>query len=558
MRSPMSPAGVQPLSPTKAGFNISQMLLSSTLQLPANAPSTPRGAGKGSSRLLTTRDPLSIPITTVNFRRFVAKSGPLFWLQDRLEEIVMWRKGWKYTVVWMAAYAFLCYFPRMILLIPHAVTLGILLATHPSLRRRATPDSLEDLSINSVQPPPQTQPGEGSVDWLANVQAIQNLMGAVSDVHDFVLPLVPHLTHSSPYTAIILTFTVVSFLLLIPLVNLLPLRTTFLVLGLFPFLLTHPFTLFTLFPTFLATIQPLLRPFRTRLHRIIDDDKLEDKHWRTEMREVELWENERWSATAGAGDEAARAEGNWSKLSLKPSERRPWTRGRDGWSGIADDGGGDVSSNLTFSLAAGWCFVETEDWRPDLEGTWLAAVGADEDGWVYTNDAWLDSHPAPLEEWKTVGMTRRRRWVRRIYYNAKLGRNFGLQGNVNHSTRGSNSAALELCSSEWWQCTARWRNTSIALATHAVSQASQAVQAPAYYPLEFAYAASRTANLLTCQIRTNLPCAGARRSATLCKVKVLALNVVYSRAVPAQTNVVPGKPRQHAHPPSEDKPWKHG
>jgi hypothetical protein len=39
-------------------------------------------------------------------------------------------------------------------------------------------------------------------------------------------------------------------------------------------------------------------------------------------------------------------------------------------------------------------------------------------GWVYTNDAWLEPHPLPLAEWKAQGaMTRRRRWVRRIYLN---------------------------------------------------------------------------------------------------------------------------------------------
>ena len=39
-------------------------------------------------------------------------------------------------------------------------------------------------------------------------------------------------------------------------------------------------------------------------------------------------------------------------------------------------------------------------------------------GWVYTNDAWLEPRVAPSEEWKVVGgMTRRRRWTRRIYLN---------------------------------------------------------------------------------------------------------------------------------------------
>ena len=59
-------------------------------------------------RLMSTRDPLSVPITTVNFRRFISRIGPVFWLQDRIEEIIAWRKGWKVTVLWMAVYSFLC------------------------------------------------------------------------------------------------------------------------------------------------------------------------------------------------------------------------------------------------------------------------------------------------------------------------------------------------------------------------------------------------------------------------------------------------------------------
>lgn len=96
-----------PMSPAKPAFNFSQVLLSSALPLPMNAPSTPR-TSKDTPKLLSTRDALSIPIMTVNFRKFVSKAGPIFWLQDRLEEILMWRKGWRYTSVWMAAYVFLC------------------------------------------------------------------------------------------------------------------------------------------------------------------------------------------------------------------------------------------------------------------------------------------------------------------------------------------------------------------------------------------------------------------------------------------------------------------
>ncbi|KAF8965903.1 hypothetical protein BDZ97DRAFT_1658264, partial [Flammula alnicola] len=75
------------------------------------------------------------------------------------------------------------------------------------------------------------------------------------------------------------------------------------------------------------------------------------------------------------------------------------------------------SSNLTFSLAPGWAFVESEDWRKDLQCVW-SGCGGDSDGWVYTNDAWLGPRPSPY----TLGggsLTRRRRWVRRVWYDPK-------------------------------------------------------------------------------------------------------------------------------------------
>ena len=93
-------------SPTKTMFgNLPAMLLAST----AGIPTSDNFSGqRDSGPLVSTRDPLSIPIISVNFRRFVSKVGPLFWLQDRIEEILMWKRGWKVTTVWMAVYTFLC------------------------------------------------------------------------------------------------------------------------------------------------------------------------------------------------------------------------------------------------------------------------------------------------------------------------------------------------------------------------------------------------------------------------------------------------------------------
>ena len=96
---------------SKSAFNIPQLILGAALQLPSQPPSSPRGVTSGpSGKLMSNKDPLSLQITTVNFTRFVAKSGPIFWVQDRVEEIVMWKKGNTVTLAWMAAYAVICEF----------------------------------------------------------------------------------------------------------------------------------------------------------------------------------------------------------------------------------------------------------------------------------------------------------------------------------------------------------------------------------------------------------------------------------------------------------------
>ena len=80
--------------------------------------------------------------------------------------------------------------------------------------------------------------------------------------------------------------------------------------------------------------------------RVMDDDRLEDRVWNSELREVELWENERWSASgSGDVDGGGSGSGGWGKTYLRGgAERSAWTRGRDGWSGVLEDGNGDVRS----------------------------------------------------------------------------------------------------------------------------------------------------------------------------------------------------------------------
>ncbi|KAI6027327.1 hypothetical protein BKA83DRAFT_4227474 [Pisolithus microcarpus] len=535
--------------PSKIALSIfPQLLLSSSLPAAAasaavNASSgtglslfaTSSRSGQPSQTFLSTRDPLSLPIVTNNFRRFVARVGPVFWLQDRIEEIILWKKGWKRTVVWLFAYGFICYYPGLILLLPHALLLSVMLVYYPA------PGS----------PPVPLNVSEGTADWQANIQAIQNLMGAFSDAHDAIVPLLPFLcparlrpvastasstshsseaeatftlnssleqktngsrqqstTHTSSYSPHpTLTLTVISFLILLPVVtaDILPLRLLFFLLGVGTVCALHPNVRNALTGAWVARhallssnvlfsisiplpilprphlpfhfhfidsrtsrtyqrrylhFQVTQKKVRAVLRRFVDNDRLSDKVWPAPMCTVELWENERWEPTSGAtlsggkraslfggsgagsmnsGSEVGNGEaeprnvkskstmlpaGTWSKTHLRQSERAPWTRARDGWSGV----GGEIS-NLTFSLTPGWAFVETESWRADLEGSWALEgqhpdnkyfyvetqrVCADEDGWVYTSDTWSNPqpNPCPTEGW----VTRRRRWTRRVYW----------------------------------------------------------------------------------------------------------------------------------------------
>ncbi|KAG8905234.1 hypothetical protein FRB99_000401 [Tulasnella sp. 403] len=385
-------------------FNVPSMLLSQALSsLPSPLPSQGQvRRPDGQQVLASARDPLSLPIMTANFRRFIGKCGPVFWLQDRVEEVVMWRKGTAYTGAWIAAYVFLCYYPRLMLLLPQFVLLHILFTNyrikHPENEKTvSTPSTAAADMSSSAQPP------EGTPDWFANLQAIQNLMGIFCDVYDFLVTQLEHLTWTTPLTQAIFLLTLFSILTLLPLLPLIPLRPLFLTLGLTLFTLTHP-SIQPLLPTFARLLTPHIK---RRLQRIIDNDRLRKQHWAARLSRVSVWENQRWSA----------ATGTWSYSHLRSGDRKAWTPGEEAW--LSDDsirvaGSEKTISDLSFTLPPGWKFVETEGWIVDLLEGWQ--ILTDQEGWIYTNDSWVDPQPMPPEEWRVSGMTRRRKWAHRIYY----------------------------------------------------------------------------------------------------------------------------------------------
>ena len=72
---------------------IPQLMLSASLppSLP-NPSATAPAASKTDpihATLLSSRDPPSFPIMTINFKRFLSIVEPVFWLQDRVEEVIL-------------------------------------------------------------------------------------------------------------------------------------------------------------------------------------------------------------------------------------------------------------------------------------------------------------------------------------------------------------------------------------------------------------------------------------------------------------------------------------
>jgi len=148
-------------------------------------------------------------------------------------------------------------------------------------------------------------------------------------------------------------------------------------------------------------------PLSMVVRRVIDDDRLSDECWNSEMREVQLWENERFggmflhspfifyfifwladdivlvissgpippdsstliattmgasssssSSSASSSSAFAHPHKGWSKQNLKAGERGAWTRGRDGWSGVGMGGYGSMvegSGEVRFVFFCRFC-----------------------------------------------------------------------------------------------------------------------------------------------------------------------------------------------------------
>ncbi|OCF37433.1 hypothetical protein I316_00554 [Kwoniella heveanensis BCC8398] len=498
--------------------NVSDLLLSSLL--PPNLPKLPPSAssasvygdkrGRGAPRELSSqREGLSLPLVSNNFRRFITRVGPIFWLQDRVEEVLFWRKP-LWTWAWMMTWTFICFQPRTLLLLPSLILILILLHIHekttplPSLLGTFIPPSsaTDRIGVSPPSPNPATSTTasgsadasgaggstgssgggfsatttkdaegdtisvpavppkevESGVDYYMNLQAIQNLMGLVSDGYDYIAPRLASLQSPNPPTSTLsLPVTPTHLmLLLLPPTLFLPLTPVQLIpylllpLGLAPPLLFHP----NLTPSILnLPSHPLVRKVRAIVENLMLDDRLSDDIGRKAIGKVEVWENERLdpkiaSSASNAGSApVVLPVGSWGAKHLRPSDRSPWVKvpsDDSKWKSTTDGLLSSTSSSgnaeekdgkdakMVLALQEGWEWIPGEDWRIDASGLW-SDVGIDAEGWVYSDDSWQNPAPTPYTEADSPAdknttstgntmpglalrrVTRRRRWWRRVY-----------------------------------------------------------------------------------------------------------------------------------------------
>jgi hypothetical protein len=137
-----------------------------------------------------------------------------------------------------------------------------------------------------------------------------------SEGYNLIAPLVIHL-RPSPQVVFPLIMAIV-LALSIPLF--IPVNLVFLVAGLAPMVLSHPY----IFPLATIILRSNEKTLITYWRAFRDNDRLSEIHWQHGLCEVELWENERWDKD--------------KRVWRNDPDRKRWTRSADGWSPLNGEG----------------------------------------------------------------------------------------------------------------------------------------------------------------------------------------------------------------------------
>ena len=147
------------------------------------------------SRKNVDRPGFSLPLMSNNFRRFNARVGVLFVLQNRLFKLFSWRQPTR-TLSFLAVYSFICLEPSLLAVLPLAILIFFImipsfLARHPPApipSKEEMVRSMEWLDGPPLAPAPKIKPAPDlSKDFFRNMRDLQNSMEDFSRLHDFTI-----------------------------------------------------------------------------------------------------------------------------------------------------------------------------------------------------------------------------------------------------------------------------------------------------------------------------------------------------------------------------------
>lgn len=197
------------------------------------------------SRQYIDRPNFSVGLMSSNFRRFNARVGIVFVLQNRLIHLFTWRHPTS-TLSFLALYSLLCLNPHLLPLIPLGgllfyIMIPSFLARHPT----STNDPRMEPSLKgpAIAPPSRVKPAPDlSKDFFRNMRDLQNCMEDFSRVHDAANEYVTPYTNFSDESVSSALFTFLSMLCCAAFIGsqLMPWRAVALVSGWVALLSGHP------------------------------------------------------------------------------------------------------------------------------------------------------------------------------------------------------------------------------------------------------------------------------------------------------------------------------
>lgn len=373
------------------------------------------------------RPGFSIPLMSSNFRRFNARIGVVFVLQNRIIHLFTWKHPTA-TLSFLAVYSLLCLQPQLLAVVP---LLGLLfwimipsfLARHPA---PANDPRVEPTYTGPpIAPPSRVKPApEMSKDFFRNMRDLQNCMEDFSRMHDAANEYVTPYTNFSDEAVSSMLFVAFFGLGCAAFVGsqVVPWRAVALIAGWTAIVSAHPDAQRVMLTSGnINQVRKHVEALQTWLKHIIDNDMLLDEP--SEARQVEMFELQKYHAYSDT----------WEAWVFSPSPYDPLSPLR-----IASTRAKGTQFFEDVQPPSGWVWKDKK-WSLDLfsrewvEQRMITGVEIEIEGerWVYDLPQELIESPTkakramkenkvPKSGWEEGsglglrGEWRRRRWVRLV------------------------------------------------------------------------------------------------------------------------------------------------